>query len=214
MDKRGRQNKMKTIIIKVEDIVANPNNPRVITDLQFEKLKKSINDFPEMMNLRPIVVNEENMVLGGNMRLKAIKELGVEEVAVIKSSGLTEEQVKEFIVKDNSNFGDWDFEELISQYELSNLDDYGVDVPNSEIKIEGEAQFKQEEVDFSEYTIYFEDEEEQEIFFRFLAHIKNKFDGVENVSERVIRYIKSVYDENNMSESKAILKFLESDKEI
>ena len=86
---------------KVSEVKANPNNPRIIKDDKFKKLVQSIKEFPEMLELRPIVVNNDGVVLGGNMRLKACKEAGLKEVPVIKASELTEEQQKEFIIKDN-----------------------------------------------------------------------------------------------------------------
>lgn len=95
---------MKTELIKLSLIKGNPNNPRLIKDDKFAKLVKSIKEFPEMLELRPIVVNDDMVVLGGNMRLKACKEAGLKEVPIIKASTLTEEQQREFIIKDNSGF--------------------------------------------------------------------------------------------------------------
>lgn len=92
---------MITELVKLSSIKGNPNNPRLIKDDKFQKLVKSIKDFPEMLELRPIVVNDDMVVLGGNMRLKACKEAGLKEVPVMKASTLTEEQQKEFIIKDN-----------------------------------------------------------------------------------------------------------------
>ena len=87
--------------VKISEIKPNPNNPRIIKDENFKKLVKSIQDFPEMLELRPIVVDDNMVVLGGNMRLKALKELKITEVPIIKANELTEEQKKEFIIKDN-----------------------------------------------------------------------------------------------------------------
>jgi hypothetical protein len=114
--------------VKVSKIKANPNNPRIIRDEKFEKLKKSIQDFPEMLELRPIVVDNDYVVLGGNMRLKAIKDLGIKEVTVVKADSLTEEQKKEFIVKDNVGFGEWDFDAL-QEWDSLKLEEWGLDVP-------------------------------------------------------------------------------------
>jgi len=107
---------MKTEKVKITAIKANPNNPRIIKDEKFKKLVKSIQDFPEMLEIRPIVVNDEMIVLGGNMRLKAMKEAGLKEVHVIKASNLTEEQQKEFIIKDNVGFGEWDWDTLANDW--------------------------------------------------------------------------------------------------
>ena len=96
--------------LKINDIRPNESNPRVIKDDRFKKLVKSIKDFPEMLKLRPIVVDENMIVLGGNMRLKASKEAGLKTVWVEIAEGLSEEQKKEFIVKDNVGFGDQEFQ--------------------------------------------------------------------------------------------------------
>ena len=114
---------------KVSEVKANPNNPRIIKDDKFKKLVQSIKDFPEMLELRPIVVNNDGIVLGGNMRLKACKEAGLKEVPVIKASELTEEQQKEFIIKDNVGFGEWNWEDLANNWDTKELTDWGLDVP-------------------------------------------------------------------------------------
>lgn len=113
---------------KVSEVKANPNNPRVIKDDKFKKLVKSIQDFPEMLELRPIVVNSDGIVLGGNMRLKACKEAGLKEVPVIKAEDLTEDQQKEFIIKDNVGFGEWDWENLSNNWNTDELKEWGLDV--------------------------------------------------------------------------------------
>ncbi len=112
---------------KVSEVKANPNNPRVIKDDKFKKLVKSIQDFPEMLELRPIVVNSDGIVLGGNMRLKACKEAGLKEVPVIKAEDLTEDQQKEFIIKDNVGFGEWDWEDLANNWDAEELTEWGLD---------------------------------------------------------------------------------------
>lgn len=114
---------------KVSEVKANPNNPRVIKDDKFKKLVKSIQDFPEMLELRPIVVNNDGIVLGGNMRLKACKEAGLKEVPVIKAEDLTEDQQKEFIIKDNVGFGEWDWEDLANNWDAEELTEWGLDLP-------------------------------------------------------------------------------------
>lgn len=116
-------------LIKIDKIKSNPNNPRIIKDDKFNKLVKSIKEFPKMLELRPIVVNDDMIVLGGNMRLKACKEAGLKEVPVIKAAELTEEQQREFIIKDNVGFGEWDWEALANEWEAKELEEWGVDVP-------------------------------------------------------------------------------------
>lgn len=120
-------------MIKLSKIKPNPNNPRIIKDDKFEKLKKSIKDFPKMMELRPMVINSDNIVLGGNMRLKALKELGYKEVPkewVKRAEDLTEDEQRQFIIKDNVGFGEHDWEMLQAEWDLSELEDWGLDVPD------------------------------------------------------------------------------------
>lgn len=107
---------MKIEKVKISQLKINPNNPRKISDDQFTKLKKSIQEFPEMLEIRPIVVNDEMVVLGGNMRLLACTELKIKEVFIIKASTLTEEQQKRFIVSDNVEYGLWDKEKFDEDY--------------------------------------------------------------------------------------------------
>jgi ParB-like chromosome segregation protein Spo0J len=105
--------------MKISEIKINPNNPRVIRDERFEKLKKSIEEFPKMMKLRPMVVNQDNVVLGGNMRLKALKELGYKEIPddwVKRADELTEDEQRRFIIVDNVGFGDNDWEMLHAEF--------------------------------------------------------------------------------------------------
>ena len=115
--------------IKITEVKQNPNNPRTIKDDKFKKLVQSIKDFPQMLELRPIVVNDEMVVLGGNMRLKACKEAGLKEVPVIKANQLTPEQQAEFIVKDNVGFGEWDYNLLLNTYDSAELEAWGLDLP-------------------------------------------------------------------------------------
>jgi ParB-like chromosome segregation protein Spo0J len=115
-------------VVKIKDIKTNPNNPRVIKDDKFHKLCESIKTFPKMLELRPIVVNDDMVVLGGNMRLKALKHLGLTEAPVIKASELTEEQQRQFIIKDNVGFGEWDWDMLANEWDTSELSDWGLEV--------------------------------------------------------------------------------------
>jgi DNA modification methylase len=118
--------------IKLVDIgllKPNPSNPRHIKDGKFTQLVKSIRNFPEMLNLRPIVVDADYVVLGGNMRLKACIEAGLTEVPIIIASELTKEQQSEFIIKDNVGFGEWDWEQLANEWEVEELAEWGLDLP-------------------------------------------------------------------------------------
>ena len=115
--------------VKTTDIHANENNPRILKDDKFKKLVQSIKEFPEMLEIRPIVVNNEMMVLGGNMRLKAIQEIGLKEIPIIKAENLTEEQEREFLIKDNVGFGEWDWDALANDWNPEELNQWGLDVP-------------------------------------------------------------------------------------
>jgi len=123
---------MKTELVKISEVKNNPNNPRTLKDDKFHKLVKSIKEFPEMLEIRPIVVNDDMIVLGGNMRLKACKEAGLKEVHIIKASNLTEDQQKQFIIKDNVGFGEWDWDMLANEWNVDELEEWGLDVPNYE----------------------------------------------------------------------------------
>jgi ParB-like chromosome segregation protein Spo0J len=120
---------MKVDKVKISEVKTNPKNPRLIKDDKFKKLVKSIQEFPQMLELRPIVVDENNIVLGGNMRLKACKEAGIKEVFIVKAEGLTELQKDEFIVKDNVGFGEWDWDMLANEWDSDKLDEWGLDLP-------------------------------------------------------------------------------------
>ena len=115
--------------VNIASIKPNDENPRFITDAKFKKLIKSIKSFPEMLEARPLVVDENMMVLGGNMRLKALKSAGIFEVPINQVLGWTEEQKKEFIVKDNVGFGEWDWDILANQYDQEELVEWGMELP-------------------------------------------------------------------------------------
>ena len=119
---------MKSVLTKISAIKRNPNNPRILKDDKFAKLTQSIKDFPQMLDIRPIVVNDDMIVLGGNMRLKACKEAGLKEVPVIKVKDLTEEQQREFIIKDNVGFGEWDWDLLANEWDTDLLEDWGLEL--------------------------------------------------------------------------------------
>jgi len=116
--------------MKINEIKTNPDNPRVIRDGMFKKLVQSIKDFPEMLEKRPIVVNTDMMVLGGNMRLKACAEAGLKDVPVMVADW-TEEQQREFIIKDNVGFGEWDWDSLANEWDSEELNDWGLDTPDN-----------------------------------------------------------------------------------
>ena len=121
-------------IVKISEVKPNPKNPRIIKDGKFQKLVKSIQEFPDMLNKRPLVVftdvDNKYVVLGGNMRLKACKEIGLKEIPIIVADEWTEEQKNEFLIKDNVGFGEWDWDSLANEWDVEKLDDWALEIPN------------------------------------------------------------------------------------
>ena len=129
-------------LISILLVKENPDNPRFIKDSKFKKLVKSIKAFPEMLEKRPIVVDENMVVLGGNMRLKACKSAGLFEVWIDIAQGWTEEQKQEFIVKDNVGFGEWDWDILANEWDVQKLVEWGVDLPVYDVPIDDDQDDK------------------------------------------------------------------------
>lgn len=127
--KKINKNNMNIEKVDIKTLVMNPNNPRTIKDDKFKKLVKSIKEFPEMLDVRPIVVDENMVVLGGNMRTKACLSAGLTEVSIIKFNDLSEEKKKEFVVKDNVGYGEWDYDLLLEDWNKEKLIDWGMDIP-------------------------------------------------------------------------------------
>tara|TARA_R100001440_G_scaffold36548_2_gene55651 strand:- start:1619 stop:2224 length:606 start_codon:yes stop_codon:yes gene_type:complete len=153
---------MKPIKINIDKIQNNPDNPRVIKDYKFDKLVKSITEFPEMLKLRPIVVDENNVILGGNMRYKAAVKAGLKEVYAIQAEDLTDKQKQEFVIKDNSNFGEWDWDILANEWDVNELSEWGLDVPiiNEKLEVIGD---EKPEIEITEEIL----EEHNYIVFTF-----------------------------------------------
>lgn len=126
--------------VKLSEIKNNPNNPRILKDDKFKKLVKSIQDFPKMLEIRPIVVNSDMIVLGGNMRLKACKEAGLKEVPIVLADDLTQDEQRQFIIKDNVGFGEWDWEIIANEWDANLLEDWGLDVPDFSVTEEPTAE--------------------------------------------------------------------------
>jgi ParB-like chromosome segregation protein Spo0J len=131
--------------VSIKDIKPNPNNPRLVKDDKFKKLVESVKGFPDMLNVRPIVVNKDMIVLGGNMRLKAMKEAGYKE-ANIEIVDWTEEQQREFIIKDNIGYGEWDWNVIANEWDTDKLEEWGMNIPSfdSTEEIEDELQIDEE----------------------------------------------------------------------
>lgn len=160
---------METKIVNINTIKPNPNNPRLIKDDKFKKLVKSIKDFPEMLELREIIVDENMIILGGNMRYKALKELGIKEVPIKIANNLTEEQKKEFVIKDNVNFGEFSWDELANSWETDLLTEWGVDIPNWE----------------NDLKLPDSDQKEPEVFDGFIVVLKITHEKMPLVEEKL-----------------------------
>ena len=151
--------------MKLKDIKPNPNNPRVLRDEKFQKLKKSIQEFPKMLSLRPIVIDENNVVLGGNMRLRALQDLGytdLDDSCVKYANDLTEEEKKRFIIADNVAFGEWDWDTLANDWDVVDLEAWGLEIPqfNQDINLDDffEENNEQKEEKFKITLEYTEDD--------------------------------------------------------
>lgn len=150
-------------------IIPNPTNPRIIKDDKFKKLVKSIQEFPQMLELRPIVVDSNMVVLGGNMRLKACIAAGLKEVPIIVADQLTDAQKGEFIIKDNVGFGEWDWDLLANEWEVKDLFNWGVDIPSAYFDDDKEPEFDKDMLDealdsyinskVKQITLYFDNEQ-------------------------------------------------------
>ena len=168
--------------VKINSIQSNLKNPRIIKDNKFKKLVKSIKEFPEMLELRPIVVDENNLILGGNMRHKACIEAGLKEVYIKVAKGLTVEQKQEFIIKDNVNFGDWEWDMLANEWKTNVLDDWGLDVWQNEDDLE--------EPDFNELTDNNKKDAVMKITFK---NEKDLEEAESEISKIVGKYEKAFY---------------------
>lgn len=208
-------------LVPIKEIKSNPNNPRVIKNDKFDKLVQSIKDFPKMLEIRPIVVNEDNIVLGGNMRLKACIEAGLKEVHVLYANDLSPEEQNEFIIKDNVSFGEWNWDTLSLEWEADELTNWGLDIPDFSnedneysTKIESPIyEIKREKpkieslFDIEKYTRLIKEindsklEKNEKIFLKFAAtrHI------VFNYSNIAEYYAHSDIDTQNLMENSALI---------
>lgn len=176
--------------VDIRQVRQNPDNPRYIKDNKFEKLVKSIQEFPQMLELRPIVVNKDMVVLGGNMRLKACEAAGLTEVPIIFAENLTPEQEREFIIKDNSSFGEWDWDLLANEWDVDLLQDWGMDIGGFDLNPdEFDEQFDLPDGDkspFQQMTFTMADEQQ--------AIIKNAIDDIKKTEE--YKYVETFGNEN------------------
>jgi hypothetical protein len=128
--------------INILEVKPNAVNPRYIKDHKFKKLVKSIKSFPEMLEKRPIIVDENMIVLGGNMRLKASIEAGLKEVWIDIAEGWSEDQKKEFIIKDNVGFGEWDWDILANEWNKFEIQDWGLSLPIFQDNLSNNDEYK------------------------------------------------------------------------
>lgn len=157
--------------VDIKKVIPNPTNPRIIKDDKFKKLTKSIQEFPQMLELRPIVVDGNMVVLGGNMRLKACIAAGLKEVPIIIADQLTEQQQAEFIIKDNVGFGEWDWDLLANQWDVDALEDWGLELPfdtTPVLEAEDETDLSDKIKSAFRIEIELENEEEQEKMYNQL----------------------------------------------
>ena len=160
--------------LNIAAIKPNEENPRFITDAKFKKLVKSIKDFPEMLEARPLVIDEDNVVLGGNMRLKALRAAGIMEVPVKKVIGWTEQQKREFIIKDNLGFGEWDWDILANSWDAEILDHWGLDIPVFGIDEDNEDEEPEAESQTFSIKVVFDNQRKQDKLYNEL--IERGFD--------------------------------------
>lgn len=177
--------------MKLKDIKPNPENPRIIKDEKFKQLVKSIKDFPQMLELRPLVVDENNVILGGNMRYRAMVEAGLKDAKVIVAEGLTDEQKKEFIIKDNLSFGEWDWNVLANEWEIEQLENWGLDIIGTELdpdKLSENFSLPEgEKPPFQQITFTLADEQ--------AVQIKNALDTIKETEE--FKYCETMGNENS-----------------
>lgn len=180
--------------VKLYKIKGNPNNPRIIKNDKFKKLVKSIKEFPEMLKLRPIVVDENMMVLGGNMRLKASKDAGLKEVWIDIAEGLTDQQKDEFIVKDNVNFGEWEWDMLANDWDSVQLAEWGLDVWENEDDVKEEEEVYTKNIEAPIYEPKNEKPKKEELYNEDKVKELIKKIGLSNIEKEEKEFlIKAAY---------------------
>lgn len=187
----------KSELIAVTQLKSNENNPRFIKDDKFKKLCKSLQDFPAMLEYRPVIVNEDMVILAGNMRYKAAVEIGYKNIPTIIAKGLTEKEQRELIIKDNIGYGEWDWDMLANEWDTEEMDEWGLDIPNfenlSEIESKGRMNATLDEkldtylnATIKQIVLYFEYEE----------------------YEQVIQSLDKIAADNNLADNSSVIQFL------
>jgi hypothetical protein len=186
----SKQQTIKTEWLPLASVKPNPDNPRHITEANYEKLRRSINDMPEMLEVRPLVVNMDNVVLGGNMRLKAMQAAGAKKVPVMRVDW-PEDKQRAFIIKDNAGFGEWDWDVLDDGWEADALEEWGLEFPKfGDLPVmEGARDQTHHDVDnyldsgIVRFQLLYSDEEAEPVKAWFEALMKST--GTENYSDAI-----------------------------
>lgn len=190
--------------VSIKAVKENPENPRIIKDYKFQKLVRSVKEFPEMLKIRPIVVNKDNVVLGGNMRLKACVEAGLKDVWILQTD-MNEEAQKEFIIKDNSSFGEWDWDVLANEWNIDDLKDWGLDIPkwedtafDSDIEDTGEYDYPDEDLEQSHVKMVqlFLNTKTEPNFKKWEEGLR-KFYKSDNLTDTIYKAIEEMYNLKN-----------------
>lgn len=185
-------------LLKTSLINPNPNNPRIIKDYKYKALVKSIIDFPEMLNLRPIIVNKDMVVIGGNMRLRACKEAGLKEVPVIIADQLTEKEQREFAIKDNQGSGEWDWEMIANDWDITELEDWDFKIPNMNIEDEVKVSDSMENKDLGVMLDNYNNATIKQIV---LYYDLEEF-------EYILRKLDDIGKQNKLDDNSTVIKFL------
>jgi hypothetical protein len=182
--------------VKVKDLKENPANPRVIKDFQFKKLVQSIKDFPEMLQVRKIVCTPDLVVLGGNMRLKALQMAGVKDVEV-EIVDWDENKQRQFVVKDNLSYGEWDWEMLANEWEPDQLDAWGLDIPNFQLEDELELSDKQKKTLEEKFDTYVNASIKQIVlYYEFQEY------------EEIIKKLNAIAETEKLDDNSSVVQFL------
>ena len=188
--------------LPIKDVKTNPRNPRIIKDDKFAKLVQSLKDFPEMAEVREVVVNKDMIVLGGNMRLRAMKEAGWKEVPV-KVVDWTQDKQDEFVAKDNASFGEWDWDAVANQYDVSDLADWGIDLPvyleQDELSINRQGSLgtslANDELRDSMSVVLTFDKAGFVEFMTYANYFRSSY-GTDTVTDAIIRAVKEQYEDS------------------
>jgi len=189
-------------MVSLDKLHKNPKNPRIIKDDKFKKLVESIKNFPEMLNIRTIVVDQEMMILGGNMRYEACKAAGLKEVPIIIAD-FTEEQKREFTIKDNVPFGEFNWSELANEWDVSELEEWGLDVIKP-VKIFGDTSTDREKQGVNSTWDAVKSSENVKII---IGQLESSIPSV--LAKKIILYLENKFDNDEIPIKESIITVLE-----